>query len=363
MSIFSFKEKSIGVDLSDFSLKIAYLKKKRKGYVIKNLLEIEIPSGLVAQGEIKDQEKLFSIFKEVFKKIKDAGIRTRYITASLPEEKIFISVVQLPKMEEEEIESALGFEIEANIPYSLKDVYYDWELIPSANIDHLDVLVAAIPKKIVDSYLDIFKKAGFKPVVFEVESQAIARALVSFNSSDKNQNLPLLLIDLGATRTSFIIYSGGAIRFTSSIPVSSRDFTLEISKSLKISEKDAEDLKIKHGIERKGAEAVKIFDSLLPRLTTLIEKIQSLIVFYQSHAKHEHGRSLEFEKIILSGGGANLSGLSRYLSDELKNKVETADPFVNLGQYSKKDPNLNRVKGLSFATAIGLALRDISKEI
>ncbi|MBI2450906.1 MAG: type IV pilus assembly protein PilM [Parcubacteria group bacterium] len=360
MSFFSFKETAIGLDISDYSIKAVYLKNTRQGKIIKNLFELAIPPGLINQGEIQNQDKLFEIFKEFLKKIKASRIKTPYIVSSLPEEKSFISVIQLPKMEEKEIGSALGFEIEANVPYAFQEVYFDWKSLPSASLDHLDILVAASPKKIVDSYFSLLKRLKLISVAFEIESQAIARALIKNEIQEK----PILLIDLGATRTSFIIFSGGSIRFTSSIPVSSKDLTSAIADVLKIPENEAEILKIKHGLDKKGTEGIKIFDAILPRLTALIEKIQNLIIFYQSHAKHEHGRILEFENILLSGGGANLAGLSQYLKEELKRKIGLGNPFVNLAKSPTKFlSDLAPDKAVAFTTAIGLALRNIETEI
>jgi len=83
-------------------------------------------------------------------------------------------------------------------------------------------------------------------LALEIESQATARALV------KNQvsPFPLLIVDLGATRTSFIIFSGYSLRFTSSIPICGNTFTKAIAKNLGISFKKAEKIKIKYGLKK-----------------------------------------------------------------------------------------------------------------
>jgi len=209
-----------------------------------------------------------------------------------------------------------------------------------------------MPKKVIDPYVLALKKAGLIPKVLEIESQAIARALIRNGVSPSS----LLLIDLGATRSSFIIFSGYSLRFTSSISVSSQKFTNLIAKNLKIDLNEAEKLKIKYGLEKRE----KIFEILSPRLKDLIREIKICLFYYHTHIHHEHLPldSKEVEKIYLCGGGANLKNLTNFLSLELKIPVELANPWSNiLPEPLKEVPELSYEKSLAFTTALGLALR------
>jgi type IV pilus assembly protein PilM len=269
-------------------------------------------------------------------------------------------------MSEEDLKSAIVFEAENYIPLPVSEVYLDCEIIPPVynHLDHLDVLLAAIPKKTVDSYLRVLKKAGLKPIAFEIESLAIARALIK----DQTTTYPVLIIDLGATRSSFIIFAGKSVRFTTSISVSGIHFTELIAKNLKISFEKAEKLKIIHGLkeglkiklgEKTTLEKVKgkIFEALIPALVDLVQQIKKYIDYYQAHAYLSglppNGKRIH--KVILCGGGANLKGLKEFLELELKIPVEIGNPWINTGEVK----NFPKEKSLSFATAIGLALRGI----
>lgn len=366
------KPESFGLDISDLSLKIAKLKKKRGYFKLSSFGEVKLNPGIISAGEIKDGKNLSKAIKELVGGIKGEKLRTKYVVVSLPEEKSFLQVIQLPKIEKENLEKAVRFEAENYVPLPIDEVYLDFQIVPSlgGNIDHLDILIAALPKKVVDPYLFYLKEAGLKPLIFEIESQAIARALVKNEESD----LPLLLIDLGATRTSFIMFSGYSIKFTSSIPVSSQNFTEAISRNLKVDLSEAEKLKIKHGLEEKiklkihdrgeiTTERGEIFESLIPSLTDLIEQIQKHLNYYQTHNFHDHLRQKDrsVTKILISGSGANLKGLVNFLSSELKIPVELADPWVNIlhGKVKESPQNISPEKSLGFTTALGLALRGV----
>jgi len=358
MEFLSLKPKAFGLDISDLSLKFLMLKKERQKYSVISFGECEIEPGIIENCEVKDEEKLAKKIKELTKKI-----TTKYVIASLPEEKAFLQVIKMPFMSEEDLKSAIVFEAENYIPLPINEVYLDCEVISQIQ-NHprqSEVLLAAIPKRVADPYFNSLKKAGLKPIAFEIESLAIARALIK----DQTTNFPVLIIDLGATRTSFIIFSGRSVRFTCSISVSGIHFTELIAKNLKVSFEEAERLKIMGGIgevfkikigEKTMVEKLKgkIFEALIPGLVDLVQQIKKYIDYYQAHAVLEpFQKEKEIKKIILSGGGANLKGLKEFLELELKIPVEHGDPWVNVGKV-KKFP---QEKSLSFTTAIGLALR------
>jgi type IV pilus assembly protein PilM len=359
--ILNLKSEAFGLDISDLSVKIVKLQKDKKFFKLVSFGQTEIKPGVISEGEIKDPKELVRAIKEGINNLKGKKLKTKYVVASLPEEKSFLQVIQLPKMKEEELAKAVHFEAENYVPLPIDQVYLDFQIVPPLynHLDHLDVLIAALPKKTVDSYLVCLKEAELQPLAFEIESQAIARALVKNEVS----SAPLLLIDFGAMRTSFIIFSGYTLKFTSSIPVSSSNFTDAISRNLKINLSKAEELKRKYGLENKiKSKKSEVFESLVPGLTDLIEQIKKYINYYQSHSSHEHlpPDSKGLAKILLSGGGANLKGLASFLSLELKVPVELANPWVNILPKDKKEiSNPLFENSLSFATALGLGLRGV----
>jgi len=369
------KPEAFGLDISDLSLKIVKLKKRGNFFTLSSYGKEEIEPGIIKRGEIKDEKKLAEIIRESIKKVKGEKLKTNYVVASLPEEKAFLQVIQMPRLPEEDLKSAVIYEAENYIPTPLEEVYLDYQIVPPVydHLDHLDILIAALPKKTVDPYLSVLKLAGLRPKVLEIESLAIARALIK----DGITTQPILLIDLGATRTSFIIFSGQSLRFTTSIPVSSTSFSEIISKNLGVTLAEAERLKIKHGLEEKvkikiGEEKTelkrergRIFEALIPTLVDLVQQIKRYLDYYQAHAEHEHlpPDGKEVSKILLCGGGANLKGLCQLLSLELKIPVEIGNPWVNILIKEKKEvAELSFEESLKYTTALGLALRGIKEK-
>jgi type IV pilus assembly protein PilM len=364
LEFLSLKPETFGLDVSDLSLKIIKLKKKREFLGLASFGEIGIKPGIIQEGVIRDEETLSQIIKEGISGVKGEKIKTKYAICSLPEEKAFLEVIQMPKMTETELEKAVYFEAENYIPLPIENVYFDSQIIPPLynHLDHFDVLIAALPKEIVDPYLSCLKKAGLRPKMLEIESIAVARALIKNGVSAS----PVLLIDLGATKTRVIIFSGYSVRFTFSIPVSSQGFTESISRLLEVDLATAESLKIKYGLSARGTkEGREVFEALVPPLTDLIEQIKKYLYYYKTHASHEHlppGRK-GVAKILLCGGGATLKGLVQFIAEELKIPTELGNPWINiLPKPLKEVPELPFEKSLGYTTALGLALRDIKHD-
>jgi len=354
---------SFGIDISDFSLKVIKLKKIKDFFGLSCFGEFPIKPGIVVDGEIKNEEELAKIIKESLEKVNGEKLSTRYAIASLPEEKAFLDVIQMPRMKEEDLKKATQFEAENYIPLPINEAYFDCQIIGEADgqKDHLDVLIAAMPQKTIDSYMGCFKKAGLIPLALEIESQAISRAIVS----DKAKDEPILIIDFGATNTRFIIFSGYSLRFTASIPVSSQKLTDYIAKGLNVSLEQAEKLKIKHGLSREAKAGQDVFNAIAPILADLVEPAKKHIEYYQTHVQHEHISSNKrtIGKIFLCGGGSDLKGLTDFLSLQLKIPTELGNPWANiLPKRLKEVPELSYKESLKFTTALGLALRGMREE-
>ena len=361
-----FQKSALGLDLSDLSLKVVQLKKTGKKLALAGFLRKPLPAGIIVNGEIKKEEELIQILKAALLEVKGEPIKIREVVCNLPEEKVFIRLVQLPKMKEKEIESAIKWEIEAHIPLPIEEVYLDWQIIkPLKNhLDHSDILIAATPKVLAESYLSVLKKAGLKPLALEPESVAVIRSLIKGKSMR-----PTIIIDLGTTGTNFVIFSAGAIRFTSHISVSGQSFNQAIMASLGVNEEKARELKIKIGLDKLieakadsneiSEERGRVYRALEPLLDDLAKQIQDYIDFYHDHASHTHGPDGAIAQVLLCGGDSLLANLDAFLSHKLNLEVKLGNPWINIYKEPPQEVlGLTYNKSLAYTTALGLALRN-----
>lgn len=346
-----------GLDISDLSMKyLSFNRAKKNKIIIGTYGEIKYPEGIITGGQVKDEEKLTSILTEWFVKEKKK-LPSPFVVLSLPEEKSFIRAVQIPRVKHEDVANAIRWEIENQIPLPLEDLIYDYEVIesPANDQDHLDVIITAFPRDILNAYIRAIKGAGLELYAIELESQSIVRACIP----ELHNPEASIVVDIGRTRTSFVIFAQGAILHTSTIDAGGLILEQRIIKELNVKAEEATRMKINIGLDKTEASG-GVFAALAPVISIIGDELVRAISYYRTHAAHAHGATPQIERIFLSGGDANLRGLDTYLTNILKIPVEHADPFsVIREKLAHSIPPLTKREALAFTTAIGLALRDI----
>ncbi|MCK5085575.1 type IV pilus assembly protein PilM [Candidatus Parcubacteria bacterium] len=342
---------AFGIDFSDRSIKVAQIKKSGDKLQIYAYGRKDIPKGLIVDGEIKEKEEIVRLIKKTLLNSKINSIKSKFVIYSIPEPKGFIRVMEIKRVEEQDVEDAVKYEAQQLFPINVEESYVDWQILPDENNkkETMKVLAAAVPQELVDSYSSVLKDAGLKPVAAEIESIAITRSLINKNQSSR----PILVIDLGRDRTSFIIFKNPAVQFTASIPVCGEEIIKAVSEKMNISEGKSEEIIKECGLIFKD-DCKDIYRAIQPSLYEMIRYISKLINFYKEHYKSES----DIAKVVICGGEAKMPGMSSFLSLRVKKEVEKGNPWINIISSDKKEiPPIPRNDSMVFVTVLGLALR------
>jgi len=341
---------ALGFDISDQSIKYAELYRKNGVLGVARFGVKVIPKGIIESGEIKKKEELVEFLSDFQKEL-----NTKRIVLSLPEEKAFLSRIQLPIMKKSEIRGALELQLDEYVPLSARDAIFDFELMredKSKKAGHMDINVIAFPKTLIEDYREVFKKAGFLAMAFEMEARAAARAVVP-----KEEQGAYLIMDFGKTRTTFTIVSENKIQFTSTINVAGEGLDHALSRNLNLTDAKAKKMKKEIGLVQ-SKENEEVFDALLPVVAVIKDEMRKNIFYWDSHLeKHNLSPENKISKVLLYGGDSNLTGFPEYLAYELRVPVELANPWVNIASFEEHIPEMELKKALVYTTALGLSLR------
>lgn len=344
----------VGLDISDLSVKFAKLGGRRR-VVFEARGEFLLPAGIIQNGEIKDAEALKNLLSSWIKR-DGRKFASSFFAVSLPEEKGFLRLIQIPKVKREDVGNAVRWEIEGNIPLGAEELYYDYEVIErESESDHLDVMITAFPRAVVNSYVDTLTGAGLRLAALELEPQAAVRAAVGGDLAGSGAKI---IADLGRTKTGLAIFAGGAISFTATAKLSGKMLEENVAGDLNISIEEARARKERIGLDP-HANGGRLFLAFLPPLSSLADELKRTMDYYRNYAKHRHGVGPEIEEILLSGGEANILGLDTYLASVLKVPVRRAYPAIFFHAGEGMVPEILRDELLSFTIAIGLSLRGV----
>jgi len=351
-----FRAPLFGLDISDYSIEMVSLKGTTESPKLLAMGRVKIEQGIVEDGKILDREKLKQYLKDLIENPEFGRIKTRKIIFLIPESKSYIHIFELPKVQKkEEILELVKSQIETNFPFTTDELYFDFQVRPPARNGGREILLVAVPKNIVNDYLEIFKECNLKPSALEIESLSLARALISELTEKKS----VLIADIGARTANLSIFDKEGLRLSFSIPVAGNRFTQAIAEKLNISRAEAESLKKRAGLNPKIQEG-KVFLILQKEIQGIIEEISKIKKYFQQRT------SQKIEKIILAGGSATLPSFPQYLTENLDIPVEISDPWVkiNIDILKKKEffKRALRINPVLYSAAIGAALRGLSKE-
>ncbi|MFA4830858.1 MAG: pilus assembly protein PilM [Patescibacteria group bacterium] len=348
---------AFGLDISDLSVKTVWLRnishrRKSPSYELAVCRSAKLPHGLIVNGEIQEPELVRKYIKHLLagKKGEQKAISGSWVVASLPETQSFIKKLTIQKQQDEIIEDEILSAAKKHIPFDEDSYYTDWQIVPNETVkqNFTNILVGAVPKTIANSYTYLLESMGMGVISLEIEALSIARAMITAPKNYSGEARALL--DLGATRSSFIIYDHDSVQFSISIPFSGEMITTALSQKLGISYDDAEQRKIKCGLDSKEGKG-KTFIIISTLTNQLADNVEKAIQFYYSHFPGAN----KITHITMCGGMANLKRLDKVLSLKLKINAKPGRPWKNL--MSKKPIPVDIEESLSYATAIGLALR------
>lgn len=341
-----------GLDISERTIKIIQLTKQKAGYFPSALARVDIPNNLINNHVITNEEKLAALVSKAVNAARH--LTSNYVVVNVPEAKSFVRIVTMPKMDVTEIDNALPWELEQDIPVPIEQVYMDWQIVEETE-DKMKVLAVAAPRDYIDAMISVLKMAKLKPIAFELESKSTARAAVGVE--DKSQSI--LLVDMSSTATSFAVVSKEVLEYTSSIPTGGNAITEGIAQALGLQPKEAEKIKLENGLladSKKG----NVRQNIIPILDSIIDEIRNVIKYHEDHSLFKQ----PITKVILCGGGAKLHGIDEYVTARLNvgvgksvGHVLLCDPWTNVAAPDSRANFPDPQESQEYTTAVGLALR------
>ncbi len=346
MSLFSSSNHSfLGIDISAPSIKMVEL--IRNGTQVALLTygfsEQTINSPLKDVSTL-DVAKTSLLIKHIAAK---AHISSTHSLASLPTASVFSSIININQtVNKKDLEAAINWEAKKVIPLPLADIVLDWQKIDTGQANSNMILLTGAPKALIQNYISVFKAAEFNLLSLETEIFALIRSLLG------NDRSPVMIVQIGSTTTNIFVVDKSTPVINRSIGVGGINITEAIASHLNLSLEQAEQFKydLMHTAVEPGKEAVlptMIVDALSP----IVNEIKYIFeVFGNKESRH-------IEKIILTGGGSLLPGLTNYLSDQFNINTIVGDPWFRISYPFELKPILEKI-GPRLAVAIGLAMRE-----
>lgn len=187
----------LGVEIEPSCIKVAQVKKK---YELVQWEIFELPQGVIGPEGIVDSDGIVkNLVKIPFKfNIKNPKVAFAISGPTYTA----VRILQVPFITRDEIALNLPLELDKYIPFSVKEIYYDFHILEqSKQKGTTQLLVAVASKQIVNDYVNVFEKAGLIPQVVDIGALALYNTYeVNYSDSDT-----VAIINIGEGIINFAI--------------------------------------------------------------------------------------------------------------------------------------------------------------
>ena len=286
-----------GIDVGHHSIKAVVLKSSGKESSLVAYKEVPVTENIFTDNQRVNQQSLINILKEVKKGL---PLFSRHVAISLPDNTVISKVLTIEsELEEREKEFAIYQAFAHQSPIPIEELSLDFVEVEDktgGQQSGLTYQVYATRKDVVEERLFAMKKAGFKPILVDMQAHSLQR-IWQLACEKKAVDENWMLVDIGLTQTSLC-----------SAPSDSHLFFRDIVFGTK---------NIEGAVEGDFTSGdVKTF------LNQLAERLQKQIQLYNSVNPQR-----QLEGIWLSGGGAAVEDVCIELARRLNLKCNHLNPL------------------------------------
>lgn len=350
-SLFAGKSRDlVGLDISASAVKLVELSRRGDRYTLEAYAIEPLPANAVNDKQAIDPQVVGEC---IARAVAHAGTRLKQAAVAVAGASVITKVIQMPEsLSELDLEEQIKVEADQYIPYALDEVALDFRVIgPGApGSAQVDVLLAACRKEQVETRCAAIEIAGLKPVVVDIESNALQNSalLLQPQMPDGGHGRTIALIDMGATTTSVLILHDLQAVYTRAQSFGGRQLLEDMMRYYGMTLEEAQQARRFNNLP--DGFATDVLEPFIADMGQQIER--SLQFFFASSSQHG-----QIDQVLLAGGCAGIEGVDRQLHGQLRIPVAIAEPFAGMGYSSRIKPAALTRDAASLLIAGGLALR------
>jgi type IV pilus assembly protein PilM len=342
----------VGLDIGSSAVKAVELKPSGRGYRVTAFGSEPLPPDAIVDGAIMDGAAVADAIRRL---LDGRGFKTREVATSLSGSAVIVKKITLPQMTAAELADSIYWEAEQYIPFDIQDVNLDYEILGPGGTaagagakGTMDVLLVAAKKDKIGDYTGVIAQAGRVPVVVDVDGFALQNAYEA--NYGPTPGTIVVLLNAGASAINVNVLDGAQSVFSRDISMGGNTYTEALQKELHLPFEAAEQLKRGIGLDGVGADEAR---PVLRAVTeNVVLEIQKTFDFFKGTSASDR-----IDRIVLTGGSAQVEGFRAALDDRFGTPVEPLDPFKRITFDVRKLAPEGVDATHTAAVAVGLALR------
>jgi type IV pilus assembly protein PilM len=341
---------AIGLDIGTSGVRAAELSFGKDGVRLDKFGQVAVPEGAVRDGEVVDTEAVAAAIRQLW-----AATRFSHkkVVLGVANQRVIVRRADLPWLPTGEMRAALPFQVQDFLPMPVDQAVLDFHVLEEfsdgGNRMVRGLLVAA-SRETVLANVRCVERAGLRPTMVDLTSFAVLRSMGKTTSAEVSTEA---LVDIGARVTNIVVHSAGVPRFVRILLMGGQDITDAVAERLGVPLGEAEGLKQQLGMYRDvDGDLAAASRAVEATAELFIDEVRGSLDYYAAS-----NPGLPVERVVLSGGGSLLRGLSERLASATRLPVDAGNPMTSLriGRTGLDEQQIAHIQPLA-AVPVGLAL-------
>lgn len=335
--------KCLCLDLGSYSMKGVVGGVDPSGIKVDAAFEAVLPEGFYENGRIRDKEEFKTILNTA---LSQNGIKVKEVIVTIDTSELIKREIVFPDVEGIDLEEAIVYEIGEHIPIDVNNYILQPRVMARFTEDGQKkqrVLVAALPKDLIETLFFGLQDAGMRPLALDIHSNAIEKI---FNErhmpSLYQEGKTFVFADLGYKATNIVIVEGQEYRFNRILRFGGS--VLDPSSRERVSRESVVEIL---GSMNRGPGQNPQADMLLSQISAWADDIEKVINYYQGRAGNQ-----PIEKLLIYGG------CSRFRDIDLFFEKRLGVPVVVIERLDRVDfPAARHVELFKYVNALSALIR------
>ena len=321
----------LGVDISASAIRIIELARSSDGWRVAHFAAHELPRNTVREGAIVQADLVTEGLRDALQK---SGTKLRDAAMAVPSNLVIRKIISLPNnLSEDELELQIEVEAEQSLSFPTHELHLDFGVIgvSTANPSDVDVMLVATKKETIAERQVIAEAAGIKPVIIDIESQALITTLITSDpTNESNVSHTRAILQIGRDSSYFFIANHQTLIFEHELDINFQRLNKEL--------------------ERNPEQSLAITETFC---TAVCQEFKRALQLYSTNSRY-----FPLDKFFLSGPEKTLFRLPSMMKEQLSISAEFANPFAAMKFSSGMDKSIPQKEASAWLVACGLAMRD-----
>jgi len=327
----------LSIEIASKSVKFIQGTNDKGRISIERAISLPLKEDVYHDGQIFDMDLLAQTIRSG---VKDHHFSETNTVITVNSSSSIIREITLPSVKGNDLKEMIAYEIQQYLPIELSQYVIQSRVIGDlveGGTKFSKILVAAMPKEVVEAHLSLLEMAGLHPFAMDLHANCLGKLLKGrkINSTSSFEEQTVVFVELNNRQVHLSLYENGFYQFDRLLNIGIDDIDNNISSisgkyiddAIAI-RKSLEDINyVVDDLEEKG----RIVNAVRTTIDGWIEEINRIFKFYTSR------KSLNtIDAVYIYGEGSEIQGLDVYLERSLGLKVEIVTEIEGIQVSSGK---------------------------